>query len=188
MAQLDPLIAATQQLGGELDWHMDAISPTVTAVLSDVQRFDNRAPRGITMADTSIDLRHFADLVSVRLIDYGEIVIAATAVMSALDDAVVHQRHDSDGDTALSNSGGISIFFPANPSSFYTADVYDFAVGANWDDIRTMNGGDTGTWGSMLVAYVRQVNSEGPDDPEPPPPVSKPWPESRLFLPLLLRP
>lgn len=193
MAQLDPLATATQQLGGELDWYMEEISPTVTAVLTDVQRFDNRAPHNdITTGDTAIDLYHFADLASLNLLEYGDIVIAATAVMSAVDDAVIYERHRSSASTDLDNSHGIAIFFPSNPSSFYHPDNYDFAVGANWDDVNAEAEGPTttagaGSWGAMLVNYIQQVNPEGTDDPAPPPPLPKLLPEDSLFLPLIVR-
>ncbi|HSM58366.1 MAG TPA: clostripain-related cysteine peptidase [Candidatus Sulfomarinibacteraceae bacterium] len=192
MAQLDPLAVATQQLGAELDWYMEEISPTLTAVLTDVQRFDNRPPSGITPADTTIDLYHFADLVSLNLLDYGDIVTAGTAVMSAVDDAVIYERHGSTAGTNLDNSHGIAIFFPSNRSSFYHPDNYDFAVGANWDDVNAGAVGieetaGGGSWGSMLVNYIQLVNPTGPDDSKPPPPRPKLLPETSLFLPLVVR-
>lgn len=187
IAQLGPLAEATQGLGGELDWAMEEISPTLTAVLSDVQRFDNKRPRGINMSDTSIDLYHFADLVSLNLLDYGDIVIAATEVMSAVDDAVIYERHASDGSTNLDNSHGISIFFPSTSSSFYHPDNYDFVVGANWDDIGIRAPTGAGNWGTMLVNYIQQVNPDGPDDAEPPEPVPKLLSQTQTFLPIVIR-
>jgi probable HAF family extracellular repeat protein len=188
IAELDPLVIATQQLGAELDWYMEEISPTVTAVLTDVQRFDNKRPKGtIDLADTYIDLYHFADLVSLNLLDYGDIVIAATAVMSAVDNAVIYERHGSSDSVNLDNSHGISIFFPSTSSSFYHPGNYDFAVGAQWDDLMAAATAAEGSWGGMLVSYIQQVNPDGPDDPEPPVPVTKSRPESSLFLPIVIR-
>ena len=84
---------------------------------------------------------------------------------------------------------GVSIFFPADSSSFYNPTRYDFAVGATWPGAPIVPGTDgmldTVGWGTLLTHYI-QTFPGGPDVSEPPPPVS-PEIQQELFLPAVVR-
>lgn len=191
MAQLDGLVTATNQLAAALASRMDVISGTLTTVASQVQRYDNRgSDRLINSTDTYVDLYHFADLVSVNLLDYTDILAPALNVMAGVENYVIHERHLSDKTYNLDNSHGVSIFFPATASSFYDPANYDFAVGANWGGAAAAQGVEAQaatTWGGMLVRYFQVTQPGGPDDATPPEPVAKLNPLTNVYLPLILR-
>ena len=187
MVHVDSVATAAYQLGAALELYMMEISPTVTAVLTDVQRFDNKSPDGITMADTYIDLYHFAYLASVWLSDYPEILSSAEAVMTAVDQAVLYERHGSSAESNLDNSHGISIFFPATASSFYHRDNYTFAIGGPWDPVQGTALAGEASWAGMLGTYFQATQPNGPDDPTPPEPATKLRLDRRLYLPTVMR-
>ncbi len=175
-----------------LDAEMDAISGTLGTIDQLVQRFDNEPPNGVTITDTYVDLYDFADLASGMMSGYPAIVAAAEGVKVGVDNYVIYESHASSPTVNLDNSHGVSIFFPAMASSFYSPDNYDFAVGANW----TTGGGapalpeGSGSWGGMLVSYFAATQPGGPDDPTPPEPLPRliPGPGLRqLFLPMTVR-
>jgi hypothetical protein len=189
ISKLDALVAATNQLGTALYNDLASIAGTFMTVSQTVQRYDNKPPSGITLADTYVDLYDFADLVSQTMGGNFNIVTAAEAVKVAVDDYVIYEEHDSSATVNLDNSNGVSIFFPANASSFYSGNNYDFAVGTNWS---TRGGtanpeGLTNTWGPMLVSYFQITQPDGPDDPTPPEPQPKIDPFiHRHFLPVMV--
>jgi hypothetical protein len=191
LAQVDAVAQAAHRLGSELLFDMEIISPTLSAVLTDVQRFDNESPSGLSLADSAIDLYHFADLVSVRMITNIHILNAAVDLMAAVDAAVLHEWHGSDAAKNLDNNHGLSVFFPATASSFYDASNYDFAVGGPWDGLagRQVEGAPAGagTWAGMLGAYFAATQPGGPDDPEPPDPAAKELPGYSLYVPFVDR-
>ncbi len=187
MSKLDALVDATNQLGTALYNDLASIAGTFMTVAQTVQRYDNKPPSGVTPADTYVDLYDFADLVSQTMGGHHDIVTAAEAVKAAVDDYVIFEEHGSSATVNLENSHGVSIFFPANASSFYNGNNYDFAVGTNWStgDRAASHASLTNTWGSMLVSYFEITQPGGPDDPNPPEPLPKidPFIYS-LFLPL----
>jgi probable HAF family extracellular repeat protein len=189
LAHVAEVASAAYGLGNALQTHMGEVLTTLAAVLVDVQRFDNEEPRGITTEDTSIDLYHFADLISVALGDYPDILAAAEEVKRTVATAVIYERHGSTVSKNLNNSHGLAVFFPATSSSFYNPLNYDFAVGAGWGRGAMAALSNEGSWAAMVGAYVVMVNPDGHDNPTPPAPVSKQVPTSQefsnLFLPLV---
>lgn len=189
LAQLDPLVTATNALGAALATEMEVISPTLTTIAALVQRYDNQPPRGHTLADTYIDLHDFAGAVAANLGSEAAIVAQATAVQQAIEAYILYEAHGSVPSKNVDHSRGVSIFFPATASSFYHAGNYDFAVGADWGGglAARASTADATTWGGFLVHYFQATQPAGPDDPWPPPLVAKDWPVSLLYLPLLRR-
>lgn len=196
IAQLPPLVDVVDQLAEALLSEIDEVSPTLFSLASLVQRFDNRAPGGITPADTYADLYDLASLIAQNLSGYPDIVAAAQAVMEAVDTAVMYEAHASTPSTNLDNSHGVSIFFPANPSSFYYGDNNDFAAGTDWGNPPPTPGtgqvgiglsGDGIDWGPMLVEYIILTNPDGEDDATPPEPVAKAVDLFSIFLPVIVR-
>jgi methenyltetrahydromethanopterin cyclohydrolase len=186
-----PLVALASTLTSEVTAQEGGAGPAGPAPAANVEGSTLRVASPLTstatytVTDLGTDVaQHFADVGHARNKPYA---IAATAVMSAVDDAVIYERHGSSDSTNLDNSHGIAVFFPSTSSSFYHPDNYDFAVGANWDDVGTMAAAGEEGWGTMLVDYIQQVNPDGPDDPEPPEPVAKLLPQSTLFLPIVIR-
>jgi hypothetical protein len=195
LLRLGEVVSATNALAAALDTHLEVITPTLATVATNVQRFDNQAPNGLTPADTYIDLYDFAALLHAELSAYPDITAAAGAVLQAVNDYVIYASHGSDADTSLGESHGVSIFFPANASSFYNSANYDFAVGANWGGsaAQAMPGAQPAassesatTWGAWLVRYFQVTQPAGPDDPAPPEPIGKLIPSFDVFLPLAL--
>jgi hypothetical protein len=194
IAQLPPLVDAVDQLAQALLAKIDEVAPTLFSQASLVQRFDNMAPHGsITPADTYADLYDLARLIQQNLAGYAEIVAAAEVVMAGVDTAVIYKSHASTPNTDLDNSHGLSIFFPANPSSFYYGANNDFAAGTHWGNhpLHMMSGESVSeegiAWGPLLVAYIAQTNPDGPDDATPPEPVAKAFDFNAIFLPLISR-
>jgi probable HAF family extracellular repeat protein len=189
VAQLPALVTATDGLANALLDHIDTITPTLATVASLVQRYDNKVPYGtIDIADTYADLYDLANLIAQNLSGYPDIAAAAQAVMNAVEAYIIYEAHASDSAYDLDDSYGVSIFFPANPSSFYYADNNDFAAGTDWgNNLPLAIAADGISWGPMLVEYIALVNPSGVDDPTPPEPRSKSSPTHSLYLPLVIR-
>lgn len=190
LAQLDPLVNATNALAQALDARTVVISGTLSGVAAIVQRFDNEAPiNDLTQADTAIDLYDFADLLAQNLSSEPDIVAKAVAVKTAIGSYILYERHGSVPAKNMDGSHGVSIFFPGVASSFYNSTNYDFAVGATWDMLapsaRQMQ--TTTTWGGFLVNYIHATQPGGPDDPTPPLPLSKTLMRFAIFIPSILR-
>ena len=189
LSQLDPLVIAANGLGQALAARMGVISGTLNTVANLVQRFDNEAPRTITTADTYVDLYDFADLVERNLGGEATIVAQASEVKQAVTDYILYEAHASTPAKKLDNSHGVSIFFPATASSFYNAENYAFAVGADWGAVPAGAAAlplVADTWGSFLVNYFQTTQPGGPDDPTPPallPKMQEPFP---VYLPLVV--
>jgi hypothetical protein len=189
LAQLDPLVNATNGLGQALAARMEVISGTLGTVANLVQRFDSEAPRTITLADTYVDLYDFADLVERNLGGEATIVAQAAAAKQAVQNYILYEAHASSAAKKLDNSHGVSIFFPATASSFYNPDNYAFAVGADWSagQARPADSSKATTWGSFLVDYFQATQPGGQDDPTPPLPLPKEYETFALHLPLVRR-
>jgi len=190
MLRLGAVVSATNALAAALDAHLAVISPTVATIAANVQRFDNKAPKGLTPADTYIDLYDFAALAGTELGAYPDITTAAGQVMQAVNNYVIYESHGSDEGTNLDESHGVSIFFPATASSFYNPANYDFAVGATWGGGMAASqpaAAQASTWGGWLVHYFQVTQPDGLDDPIPPEPIAKLSALTRLYLPLILR-
>ncbi len=192
LGQLDLLVSATNGLGQALAARMEVISGTLGTVANLVQRFDNQRPRGLTLADTYVDLYDFADLIERNLGGEPAIVAQAGAVKAAISNYVLYEAHASTLAKNLDNSHGASIFFPATASSFYNPANYAFAVGADWRSRgRASAGAGPGaadTWAGFLVDYFQATQPGGPDDPTPPEPLPKEYTTLPVYLPLITRP
>ncbi len=190
LGQLDPLVSATNGLGQALAARMEVISGTLGTVANLVQRFDNQRPRGLTLADTYVDLHDFADLIERNL--GGEPAIVAQAGGEGGDQQLrpvrgARQHFGQEPD----NSHGAPIFFPATASSFYNPANYAFAVGADWRSRDASAGAGPGaadTWAGFLVDYFQATQPGGPDDPTPPEPLPKEYTTLPVYLPLITRP
>lgn len=188
IANLPPLVEAVDQLAEALLAEIDEVAPTLFSLASLVQRYDNKAPRGITPADTYADLYDLANLIAQNLGGHPDIVAASQAVMDAVDMAVMYESHASTPATNLDNSHGISIFFPANPSSFYYGENNDFATGTDWGaPLLLTPSGESISWGPFLVEYIAQTNPTGSDDATPPEPIPKATDLRSVFLPVTVR-
>ena len=194
LSMLPALITATDGLAYTLNGQMSAISATLTQVLSDVQRFDSNGNRRLDGADAYIDLLDFAR----RMRDAsGDLAIqtAAQEVIFAQGQYVLYNFPQSGAwltyAMALTNSNGVSIFFPPTKSSFYNANNYAFAVGATWNltpaaSLAATEAVSATQWGPLLVSYFQATQPNGSDDPNPPPLVALQLVYA-LRLPIVLR-
>jgi probable HAF family extracellular repeat protein len=189
IAQLPALVTATDQLADALLAHMDTITPTLTTIATQVQRYDNvGVDPVIDTNDTYVDLYHLASLIAQNLNAYPDIVSAAQAVMSAVDAYILYEADAGSSASTPDNSHGVSIFSPANPSSFYYAENNDFAAGTDWGGNPPFAlAADGISWGPMLVAYINLTNPNGIDFPTPPEPRPKIFPVNSIFLPIVTR-
>jgi hypothetical protein len=193
IARLGEVVSATNELALALAGKMDTISDTLQAVAVEVQRFNNEGgvDSTITITDTAVDLYHFADLVSVNLATYADILMPATQVMSLIENSyIIAERHRSYAGTNLDNSHGVSIFFPAIASTYYDVNCCDFASGTDWGFVLLKDSPDTGpTWGNMLVDYFQATQPNGLVDSTPPELVGRllPLAESVIYLPLVVK-
>ena len=186
LTQISTVVTATNALAAALDANLESITTTLALVVQDVQRFDQDGSDELTVNDTYLDLYHFATLVE-AYINEPDIIAAAQQVQQALLNYVIYESHGSDPDVNLSNSHGVSIFFPGMSSSFYDPASYDFAAGANWGGgLLTPTQGTT-TWAGMMGHYFQLTQPGGPDDPTPPEPISKSIPLEWIFLPVIIR-
>ena len=194
LSMLPALITATDGLAYTLNGQMSAISATLTQVLSDVQRFDSNGNKRLDGADVYIDLLDFAR----RMRDAsGDLAIqtAAQEVIFAQGQYVLYNFPQSGAwltyFMALTNSNGVSIFFPPTKSSFYNANNYAFAVGATWNltpaaSLAATEAVSATRWGPLLVSYFQASRPNGPDEPNPPPLVALQVVYA-LRLPIVLR-
>jgi hypothetical protein len=194
LSMLPPLITATDGLAYTINGQMNAMSATLTQILSDVQRFDSNVSKRIDGADVYIDLVDFAR----RMGDAsGDLAIqtAAQEVIFARGQYVLYNFPRSGTwltySMALTNSNGVSIFFPPAKSSFYNANNYEFAVGATWNltpamSLAATEGVSATQWGPLLVNYFHATQPNGPDNPNPPPLVALQV-IYELRLPIVLR-
>jgi hypothetical protein len=90
--------------------------------------------------DSYIDLYHFAFLIDQNIAD-ATIQSAAQAVMTAVDDAVIAEAHESGSGGEyyqLGNAHGISIYFPASEDDYYYSDYNSdnltFVADEGWDE------------------------------------------------------
>lgn len=166
---------------------MAAIAGTLQTLSDLVQRFNMNGDDAIDIQDSYADLRDFALLISQNLGGYPDIVEAAQGVIAAVEKYIIYEGHATEGAYGLDNSSGVSIFLPSTASSFYNPGNYDFATGTQWP---TTNGSimlqaarsDGNSWGSMLVAFFEITQPDGPDNPFPPPPISKRVPDEGPFV------
>lgn len=198
IARLGEVVSATNELALALAVEMDTISDTLQGVANQVQRFNNEGGVNstITITDTAVDLYHFAELVSIRLVTHANILTPANQVMALIENSyIITERHRSKPDYILDNSHGVSIFFPATPSGFYKVDCCDFAAdtwwGVNWNPSGLLAASSeiTITWGNMLVDYFQATQPDGPNDLTPPELVGRLLPQtgSPVYLPIILR-
>jgi alpha-tubulin suppressor-like RCC1 family protein len=190
ISKLNTVVTATNTLAQRLNSNMGTITNTLTTIRSTVQRFDNMAPIGtINQSDQYIDLYHFAQLVNANISD-SDIQGAAQAVITAIDSYIIDEHHQIITGTQVGNSHGVSIFFPATRSSFYTGANLDFARDTNW-----LNGSQAPIqtsqavveWGPMLAEYFRITQPGGPDNPILPPLVSQQATLRTMYLPIVIK-
>ena len=174
MNALNEVVTATNDLAASLDANMSTYSNQIKESREATIRF---------WWTSYIDLYDFADNIDAKITDTS-IRSNAQAVKSAVSAYVLSERHS----IHQADSHGVSIFFPADSSSFYDPTRYDFAVGAIWTGLSLAPGmestNDTESWGKLLTHYI-QVFPGGPDVSEPPAPVSPQVP-NELFLPVVV--
>jgi len=175
MSALNGLVTATNNLAASLDANMTDYGNQVR---------DARLATIRYWWTSYIDLYDFADNIYTKIGD-PTIQANAQAVKSAVSAYELAESHSS----SQADSHGVSIFFPADSSSFYNPTRYDFAVGATWPGAPLAPGTegmlDTVGWGTLLTHYIETFPG-GPDVSEPPPPVS-PEIQKELFLPAVVR-
>ena len=146
------LVGAVDQLAQTLIDHAQSQFGIVGAARREVQQFQG----------SYIDLYHLAELLDERT-DVGAVQVAAQAVMAAVDAAVLIEEHG----TYWPGAHGISIYFPALPSSWDS--LYDgennylaFTAQTQWDD--------------FLMAYLDRYTACDADayEPDGDPPTAAP--------------
>lgn len=197
IAHLSGVVTATNHLAELLNTQMTTISNTLVTVASQVQRYDVNGNWELDPEDTYADLYDFAYRVGLALPNHPDIVATTQEVINAVDTYVLYESHRNAEPGRpyqhfqynVTNSHGVSIFFPETASSFYKASNYDFAVGANWPgNPEPPNLAQAAVaWGPMLVHYFQVTQPGGPDNPIPPLPIPKLRPLIELFLPMMRR-
>jgi sugar lactone lactonase YvrE len=126
-SQIDAVIPSLDAFSTALKSYAFRHKDNRTALLDlrqQVQTFDTNGDLAATADDDFIDLRHWSELAQANLND-ADITTAATTLQQTLDQFVVAEKHASGKDTSespdgpevnLSNSHGMSIFFPRRPS------------------------------------------------------------------------
>ena len=109
---------------------------------------------------------------------------AAQNLLAAINDYVVYNR------SSLANAHGVSIFFPDIKSSYYTGYNNDFADGTDWITGSSSAASENRStasvvWGNLLVDMFREVDPDGPDDPNPPAPMPK-GSYTNIYLPVFM--
>ena len=99
------LSALVQALAPALPRHM----PALTEARVHTQAYAGQSPRDLLRAMGSIDLQHFADLLTAASEDEA-VRVAARAVATAVDDAVLLSTHDA----LRPHAGGVAAYFPAD--------------------------------------------------------------------------
>jgi hypothetical protein len=204
LSKLEALATATNQFGQAMAERSAFILDGLEIVKSEVQRYDNKAPKGaLTQSDTYVDLHNFAFWTALALPGEANIVNKANAVMAAVEDYILYERNGSlppnttptqPTGVDVSNSHGVSIFFPGAPSSFYKASNYDFAAGATWGVPLLVPAGEhtsiletPASWAGFLSTYIALSQPGAADDPAPEAPIAKTQLEPTtfsIFLPL----
>ncbi len=139
----DALIAAVDELAGDLIAHLDVEIEAIRSARRQAQQFSS----------SYIDLHHLAELLAAADLS-SSTSQAAQAVMEALSDVMLTERHSS----ARPGAHGISIYFPAVPNawdSMYAGenDYLVFTAQTRWDE--------------FLTAYLALSVSCDPDAFEP---------------------
>lgn len=157
---------------------------------SNLQRFDERDPGGISSYDRLADLYHFASLVNYL----PELSSYATPLLDTKNNFVIYNQPWSGYPKENvywdhTNANGVAISLPTNPISFYIGDWLDFATGADWSFLNPTIQSTTLTdgyyWGPMISDLILLNNPEGDDDPLPPDLVS-PGIMYDIYLPLIM--
>ncbi len=196
MQSLDDVVAATDALARALHDNLGEIAFTLDDIAFAVQRYDTFEEDDREILGRYADLAHLARLIEQELSAYPEIVAEAQLLQTAIAAHVIAEHHDSSGGFDLNNSHGVAIFFPTSTHSYYDGANNDFAAGTDWGAIvpgaltPSAVAQESVAWGPLLVDFVRQVNRDAPDTPDPPEPVARLRPPSaggRVFLPLVLR-
>lgn len=162
-------------------------APHIQTALDTVQRFDSNDDLLHTNDDNAIDLVSFVIELQRALVaagfDQETNPLFADTLSEALIDTlanfvVQHARTQGVTSTYLldvSDSNGVSIFFPRQASHFYDAANYQFAAGAIWNSgafarQRNRLSGETAAWGQLLVNFFELTDPGGPvvsDLPQP---------------------
>jgi hypothetical protein len=133
--------------------------------------------------DNYVDLYDFAARVKQKI---PALSPQADAVTSAIDAYTLRRARNG-----YAGGHGVSIYFPTNPSSFYSPNNNAFAVGADWKASESELGAAetaAGTWGQRLVSYIHSTNPNGADVSTPPDPIpAQIAPEPALYLPYVSR-
>jgi hypothetical protein len=184
LSQAVALKTAIEGLAGELDFSIPEHAYTLWDIRQNqVQEFPNRLSAVFYQKEYYIDLYHFAQLVNVNFTDQA-IKDAAQNLLAAINDYVVYNR------SSLANAHGVSIFFPDIKSSYYTGYNNDFADGTDWITGSSSAASENRStasvvWGNLLVDIFREVDPDGPDDPNPPAPMPK-GSYTNIYLPVFM--
>lgn len=167
LSRVDALVTAVNALAASLNTSWATVGSQVQAARGATQRF---------WYSHNLDLYDFALEIDAAIGD-AAISANAQAVMAAVDELVLTERHLS----AQAGAHGVSVFFPADSSSFYNAANYDFAAGADWSAAPGLDA--PGGWGALLTQYIAAYPG-GPDVAQPPDPLAPQAPVD-VFLPAI---
>ncbi len=168
-----------------LNANLPLYSPHIQAALDDVQYYDTNGDLEQTTDDNLIDLITFLIFLRNELAAAGfdqdtdplfsEDIF--TAFEGTLDYVVNNVKTTNLTVTgSVSDSFGVSIFFPSKASHFYDAANYSFASGAIWNSGPGNKGAagngqaEAPAWGELLVNYFALTDPGGEIDAELPQP------------------
>lgn len=181
LSQIDTLHQQVDQLASLLESGMSTHKQQVQASRQTTQRLDSTGDFELTEEDTMLDLYDLATQIKSQIAD-ASVQSAATAVQTAVNQAVVAEHHQS-GETPngdhidLGNTHGLSIYFPMQSGRLFSVyaggQMFKSTTNSRWDE--------------MLMEYYGAMGlpptMNDPDDTDP---VIGRVATPQIYLPLIL--
>jgi len=181
LAQMDSLRQQVDQLASLLESGMSTHKQQVQASRQTTQRLDSTGDFELTEEDTMLDLYDLAAQIKSQIAD-ASVQSAATAVQTAVNQAVVAEHHQS-GETPngdhidLGNTHGLSIYFPMQSGRLFSVyaggQMFKSTADSGWDETLTEYYGAMGLPPTM-------------DDPDDTSPVIGQVDIPTIYLPLIV--
>lgn len=200
LSRINDLINAVNNLALYLKAHMASYSSQLSLARNDSQKFDYDDNKIINPNDQYVDLYDLAANIKKEITDptVQELAQAVMDTEKSYGPLSMAKSGYYDGRYwNLSGSHGVSIFFPSGyyREPYYNGSNLDFAANTTWlNSIVLRNAPNmlvtsesTPEWGTMLVEYVKVVNPNALDDPNPPDLAAPLTPLQAIYLSLVWR-
>lgn len=128
LLMLDDLVSSADQLAGAILADMSDVRIGIQLAQANTQRFDYDQGEYRYYRD----LYDFARLVSENVTSNAAVRSAAAQLMSAVDSAVIYQRHHGSN---VANSHGVSIYLPDPGFMLSSYNEIEFSLATRWDEL-----------------------------------------------------